>query len=271
LANSTTGPANGVVGETSSTSGWAVYRNSRANSGTTFGVVGDTSSPSGSALVGRSFGTGDLVQLISSVAGGNPKLRITASGDFISLGNINATNGFRTAVGTVSVGGTPAAPAFLANGSGNVITTGTVAVGSLGSGGATPLCRNDVSNQISTCSSSAKYKSNISTLNSGLDLVRKLRPVSFNWKNNGMADLGLVAEEVIGVEPLLATTNSSGAVEGVKYDRVSVVLINAIKEQQDQIEKQQALIERQQSQLVRLEKFVRRLEGSNRRHRQAGR
>ena len=47
-----------------------------------------------------------------------------------------------------------------------------------------------------------------------------------------MLDMGLVAEEVNAVEPLLTTTNTSGAVEGVKYDRVGVVLINAVKEQQ---------------------------------------
>ena len=54
-----------------------------------------------------------------------------------------------------------------------------------------------------------------------------------------MLDLGLVAEEVAAVEPLLTTTNDKGQVEGVKYDRVGVVAINAIKEQQDQLEAQQ--------------------------------
>ena len=64
-----------------------------------------------------------------------------------------------------------------------------------------------------------------------------------------MPDVGLVAEEVGKVEPLLTTTNEEGAVEGVKYDRLSVVLINAIKEQQSQIESLQKLTSRQQSQI----------------------
>ncbi len=50
--------------------------------------------------------------------------------------------------------------------------------------------------------------------------------------------MGLVAEEVAEVEPLLVNYNENGEVEGVKYDRVGVVLLNAVKEQQIQIESQ---------------------------------
>ena len=55
--------------------------------------------------------------------------------------------------------------------------------------------------------------------------------------------MGLVAEDVEKVEPLLTTTNAKGEIEGVKYDRISVVLINAVKEQQKQIDDQKAQIE----------------------------
>jgi hypothetical protein len=48
-------------------------------------------------------------------------------------------------------------------------------------------------------------------------------------------DLGFVAEEVDQVTPLLTTRNADGQIEGVKYDRISAVLVNAINEQQDQI------------------------------------
>jgi hypothetical protein len=105
----------------------------------------------------------------------------------------------------------------------------------LGAAGATALCRNATA-EIATCSSSQRYKSNINAFNSGLSLVKRLRPVSFNWREGGMLDLGLVAEDVARVEPLLTTTNDKGEIEGVKYDRVGVVLVNAVKEQQAEIE-----------------------------------
>jgi len=119
-----------------------------------------------------------------------------------------------------------------------LVVNGIVRVEALGTGGSTTLCRN-ASNQISTCLSSIRYKGNVNSFNLGLDLIRRLRPVSFNWKADGTADLGLVAEEVNKVEPLLTTTNEKGQVEGVKYDRVGVVLVNAVNEQQTEIEAQQ--------------------------------
>lgn len=129
-------------------------------------------------------------------------------------------------------------------------------INSLGSAGSTQLCRN-ASNQIATCSPSARYKNNINSFRSGLSLIRELRPVLFNWKDGGMQDMELVAEEIKQIEPLLTTTNSAGQVEGVKYDRVSVVLINnAVKEQQTQIEELTRQNQAQQSQLAAMMKLL---------------
>src|ERR1035437_2323552 len=125
---------------------------------------------------------------------------------------------------------------------------GTIRVSGLGSAGSTSLCRN-ASNQISTCSSYIRYKQNVNPFVSGLSLIKQLRPVSFNWRSNNQADLGLVAEDVAKVEPLLTTRNDKGEIEGVKYDRVSVVLVNAVKEQQAQIEEQEKQNQSQQIQI----------------------
>ncbi len=116
----------------------------------------------------------------------------------------------------------------------NVNTQGIVYIGGLGAAGSTSLCRNGAG-QIATCSSSARYKTNIVPLALGLDTILDLRPVTFDWKTNGEADLGFVAEEVAKLSPLLVTYNGDGQVEGVKYDRVSAVLVNAMQEQQQQI------------------------------------
>ncbi len=68
-----------------------------------------------------------------------------------------------------------------------------------------------------------------------------------------MRDLGLGAEDVEKVEPLLVTYNEKGEVEGVKYDRVAVVLLNAVKEQQAQIEQQKKLLTAQNARIEKLE------------------
>lgn len=120
---------------------------------------------------------------------------------------------------------------------------GMLVLTKLSYGGFTSLCRTASTHFIALCSSSARYKSNIHTFDSGLDLIRKLRPVSFNWRDGGIPDFGLIAEDVYKVEPLLTTLNDNGEVEGVKYDRIAVVAINAINEQQRYIEDLEKKIE----------------------------
>ena len=120
------------------------------------------------------------------------------------------------------------------NNAGALIINGTMTIGSMGSAGSSSLCLNS-SNQVSFCSSSLRYKNNVENLQLGLETVAHLRPVTFNWKTNGEPDLGFVAEEVNQVSPLLTTLNKEGQIEGVKYDRISAVLVRAVQQQQQQI------------------------------------
>ena len=125
-------------------------------------------------------------------------------------------------------------------------TSGFLRLNNVDIGGSGPsLCINN-SNHISFCSSSLRYKTNIAPFTPGLDMVKQLRPITFDWKDGGGHDLGFGAEEVAKVSELLVIHNKQGEVEGVKYDRISAVLVNAVKEQQTQIDAQSKLIEVQQ-------------------------
>lgn len=134
-------------------------------------------------------------------------------------------------------------------------TAGVVRIPALGAAGSTAICRN-ASNQISTCSSSLRYKSNVHTFTGGLNVVQRLRPITFDWKEGGLHDVGFGAEEVAAVEPLLTFRNENNEIEGVKYSQISVVLVNAIKEQQAQIQKQEAVLLQQQRQIDQLVKLI---------------
>jgi len=141
---------------------------------------------------------------------------------------------------------------FFVNDSGpslSIDTGGLVHVNTLGAAGATTLCRN-AANQISTCSSSLRYKTNIQPFVAGLSVLNRLRPIKFDWKQGGTHDLGFGAEDIAAIEPLLVTRNEQGEVEGVKYDRISAVLVNAVKEQQAEIEEQKTQIAQQRSELL---------------------
>jgi hypothetical protein len=104
-------------------------------------------------------------------------------------------------------------------------------------GGSSEVCQaTGQTGLLSYCSSSLRYKRDVNTFYRGLDVVKQLRPITFVWKNNGILDLGFGAEEVALIEPLLATYNEDGAIEGVKYRQITTVLVNAVNEQQAQID-----------------------------------
>jgi hypothetical protein len=71
-----------------------------------------------------------------------------------------------------------------------------------------------------------------------------------------MRDVCLGAEDVEKVEPLLVTYNAPGQVEGLNYDRVTVVLLNAVYQQQELIKAQQRQLTAQQKMLERLQREI---------------
>ena len=150
---------------------------------------------------------------------------------------------------------------FFINNGGAIMTLGTDAflhLNNVAQGGTSPLCLGP-SNTISFCSSSMRHKTDVQIFTGGLDSVSRLRPISFTWKEGGMRDLGFAAEEVEKVEPLLTFRNPKGEIEGVKYKQISALLVNAIKEQQAQIEQQRREIEtltRRQREVAALKELV---------------
>ncbi|MEP6904239.1 MAG: tail fiber domain-containing protein, partial [Actinomycetota bacterium] len=248
----------GVAAGSANTSGFdnsffgndAGLNNTSGSSNSFFGYFAGYTNTSGSSNsffgygAGQSDKTGIRNTIIGSFAdvGANDLTNATAIGAYAIVSQSNSLvlgNNVNVGIGT----NTPAA---------KLDVNGIIRVVSLGSAGATSLCRN-ASNEISTCSSSIRYKQNINPFTPGLSLIKQLRPVSFNWRADNQADFGLVAEEVNKVEPLLTTTNDKGEVEGVKYDRVGVVLVNAVQEQQTQIEAQQKQIDEQKELLKKQE------------------
>lgn len=126
----------------------------------------------------------------------------------------------------------------------------TVAIGAFGTpASSTAVCINGLGVFTSCNASSLRYKEGVRPFRTGLSVITKLRPVEFEWKQDNQTDFGLVAEDVAAVEPLLSSYNNKGEIDGVKYDRLNVMLINAVKEQQLQIERLKTTVKRQQMQI----------------------
>jgi hypothetical protein len=149
-----------------------------------------------------------------------------------------------------------------------VFIDGTVAITSFLTGASTDVCHTGSPGStgvLAECSSSARYKSDISSLKSTMALVEQLRPVSYRWTESGEEDVGLVAEEVAEVEPRLVTYNRNGQVEGVKYRQLNALLIGALQEQSRDMDRMHEEIQALTQQLEQTADLTRRnLELSNR-------
>lgn len=120
-----------------------------------------------------------------------------------------------------------------------ISATGTATVGAKATATATGACWNG--NTLAACSSSKRFKKNIQLYSGSLDKVLKLQPAKFDWIGNKSEtkDIGLIAEEVEKAAPEFVTYEG-GKIQGVKYEQLTVLLINAIKEQQKQIDELKA-------------------------------
>ncbi len=69
----------------------------------------------------------------------------------------------------------------------------------------------------------------------GLEVITKLNPVAYNWKADGKADEGLIAQEVKELVPN-AVTGSEDEHYQMDYSKLVTHLVKGMKEQQEQIE-----------------------------------
>ena len=78
--------------------------------------------------------------------------------------------------------------------------------------------------------SSLEIKKNISEIESPLEKITKLRGIEFDYKETDKHSIGMIAEEVNEVFPELVTKNPDGKVSAMSYSRMTAVLLEAIKE-----------------------------------------
>jgi len=96
--------------------------------------------------------------------------------------------------------------------------------------------------------SDARYKTNIRPVTQALNKVKALQGVYFNWNQKDFPqkdfgsqnELGFIAQDVEKIVPEVVTKEKNNEeYRAVKYDKVVALLVEAIKEQQKQIEELQ--------------------------------
>jgi hypothetical protein len=106
-------------------------------------------------------------------------------------------------------------------------------------------------------------KKNIIQLTNAVEKLSLLRGIYFDWNTDenpgvflkGGRQVGVIAQEVEKVFPELVMVNDLGY-KTVDYTKLSPILIEAVKEQQNKIDNQQKQIESQNEKISQLEKLI---------------
>ena len=195
-----------------------------------------------------------------SVSGSFPNQTITNTGATSIVAGTNISVSGATGAVTVSVSGTVAAATNATNATNSAITDDTTTnsthypnfvAGTSGNQAekvsSTKLTFNPSTGLLTSTdynsSSDKRLKKNIKTVKSALDKVIALRGVTFDWKEGGSKAIGLIAQEVEKVIPEIVSQDESGYL-GIKYNNLIGVLVEAIKDQQEQINTLKKLIEK---------------------------
>ena len=86
-----------------------------------------------------------------------------------------------------------------------------------------------------SATSDEALKENIQNITNALDMVRSLRGVSFDWKENGKPSFGLIAQELEKLLPQLVNISEDG-IKSVFYNGIIAFLIEAIKQLADEVQ-----------------------------------
>jgi len=107
----------------------------------------------------------------------------------------------------------------------------------------TEVGRIGVGSSTTTYATSSDYrlKENIQPLANGLERVKQLNPVQFDWKKDGESSEGFIAHEVQEIfNDAVVGEKDGDKMQGMDYGRITPLLVKAIQEQQVLIEQLQA-------------------------------
>jgi len=168
---------------------------------------------------------------ITGVGVSNSKLTFQPSTGtlFATIGQFATMNGSTANSGTLTLRGTSsatkaAASVLMPDGVTSTTTTSGTLVVTGGVG---------VSGQLTAATlvetSSIAFKENVNQIDNALDIVMQLFGVTYDRKDTGKHEAGLIAEDVYKVVPDLVALDENGKPYGLQYTKLTAYLIESIK------------------------------------------
>ena len=174
----------------------------------------------------------------NSVVNASNKIRL--GDDNVTVVETNAmfhslSGGFKFPDGSVQTTASASNPSpWQTAGSNIVYEKGNIAIGTNDASNIVTVVKNSNTDPIAdawTTYSSRRWKTNIEAIENPLEKVQALRGVTYDWKESGKHDIGLIAEEVGEVIPEIVAYEKNGVdAKSVDYSRLVAVLIEAVKE-----------------------------------------
>src|SRR6266516_4527746 len=116
--------------------------------------------------------------------------------------------------------------------------------GQASAGGATVFVNS--SGKLGTSVSSARFKQNVQDMGDSSHALLALRPVTFHYKPeldpDGIAQFGLVAEEVEKINPALVVRDADGKPYTVRYEAVNAMLLNEFLKEHRKVQELKATV-----------------------------
>jgi len=208
----------------------------------------------------------------ANVANGDSALLSNTTGNFNTASGSSALHDNTTGSFNIALG--PFAGDFLTTGNNNIdignpgvaAEAATIRIGTSGvqtvtfiagifgvtTASGIPVLVNNAG-KLGTTTSSARFKQNIQDMGEASDPLLALRPVTFHYKQeldpDGIAQFGLVAEEVEKVNAALVVRDAGGKPYTVRYDAVNAMLLNEFLKAHRKMEEQQKQIDALTAQL----------------------
>jgi len=118
--------------------------------------------------------------------------------------------------------------------------------------------------RLGTTTSSERFKQNIRGMGDTSDVLLALQPVTFQYKPDidpqGLAQFGLIAEQVEKADPDLVVHDAEHGIYTVRYEAVNAMLLNEFLKEHRKVEEQNGEIQTLQAKAAKVDLLEKRLE-----------
>ena len=220
LQSNTTGSGNTASGF------FSLDNNTTAEMNTAYGVAALFNNTTGENNIALGFGAGD---------------NLTTGDNNIDIGNLGvATESNTVRIGEqVTVTDPNTCDTMPAH-------TRTFIAGISGAAVAGAAVKVNANGQLGVAPSSERFKAEIKPMDKASEAILALKPVTFRYKKEldpkGIAQFGLVAEQVAKVNPALVDRDGKGEIYTVRYEAVNAMLLNEFLKEHKKVQELEATI-----------------------------